>query len=47
MLLLVVGSWEVTVMKCVGNVQSIWQWQKQARYVSGVVRAIMDDAWLQ
>ena len=28
-LLLVIGSWEGTVTKCLGVAQSIWQWQQQ------------------
>ena len=46
-LLLVVGSWEGTVIKCLGNTQSAWQWQLLGKCVPRGVRAIAYGAWLQ
>ena len=46
-LLLVVGSWEGTVTKCLGTTQSIWQWQLQGRCVPRGVRAKVYGAWVQ
>ena len=47
MLLLVVGSWEGTVIKHLGTAQSIWQWQQQDRFVPRGERATIGGAWLQ
>ena len=38
-LLLVVGSWEGSVTKCLGAAQIIWQWQLQGESVPRGVRA--------
>ena len=35
-LLLVAGSWEVTVIKPVGAAQSVWRWQQQGWCDPGV-----------
>ena len=37
-LLLVVGSWEGTVTKCLAATQSVWQWQLQGGCVPRGVR---------
>ena len=46
-LLLVVGSWEGTVIKHLGIAQSIWQWQEQGGCVPRGVRVTMAGARLQ
>ena len=38
-LLLVVGSWERTMIKPLGSAQSVWQWKLQGRCVPKRVRA--------
>ena len=46
-LLLVVGSWEGTVTKCLGATQTVWQWHLQGRCVPRGVKATAHGAWLQ
>ena len=46
-LILIVGSWEGTVTKCLGVTQSVWQWQLQDGCVPRGVTATAYDAWLQ
>jgi len=45
-LLLVVGSWKVTVIKHLGVTKSVWQRWQQDRCVPRGVRATMGGAWL-
>ena len=46
-LLLVAGSWEVMVIKCMGTAWSVWQWHQQSKCVPRGVRATMGGALLQ